>query len=270
LPAASLFALAIDKSVDILGDDDEPYDVKMAYQNYLRSMLGDTVGDVVSRGLPRALGFDVSQRLGEADIIPLTRLLTDRRDWKEASQDWALSTLGSPVSMLFSIAGGGAKLAAGDVMGGMKDMVPQAIKGPIEAYKMYDTGYTDAKGNGMPLTPGALDILYQSIGLKPAEKANYDERKLAYTAKRGQMMRITKQYRKELAMAIESGNMSKARELAEEIRGFDERNPAYAILPTMGGTLASRARERQAARASNTPLGVKSELADQYGLSGSR
>lgn len=263
LPAASAFAFAINKMADILGDDDEPYDVVVAYRQWLAATFGQGVGEVLARGLPRAIGFDVSTRVGEQDILPFSRFLSDRRTFGDAFDDYTKNMLGSPVSMIRNIGEGASQLMNGEVVEGARVMSPMALRGLIGAYKLTDKGYVDKKGNAIPLDAGALDIMYQLIGFTPAEKANYDEKYRAYQANRGEMTRLASKYRKDLATAIENNDMEEARSLIADVRRFDEMHPDFAVLPSIGGVLAKRAKERAGAQG-GMPLGMKPGLTDQY------
>lgn len=264
MPAASMVAVVMNNLVDILGDDDEPFDAKIAYRRFLASIFGKGVGEVLARGVPRAIGFDISQRTGEADILPFSRLLSDRRQWSDAFKDYAFNMLGSPVSMASNIIDGALAVGQGDLIDGAKKMMPQAVKGGIEAYKLTSRGYQDQQGNLLPMEPGALDIMYQLLGVTPAGRAEYDEERRAYQATRGQMIRKASDYRKELATAIEDGDTETASQLIADIKRFDEMNPSYAVLPTIGQTIARRARDRASAMDAGAPLGVPSALQEQY------
>lgn len=264
LPAASMVAVVINNMVDLFGDDDEPFDVKIAYRRYLSSIFGEGVAEVIARGLPRAIGFDISNRVGEADILPFTRLLSDRRQFGEAFDSYTSDMMGAPVSMVRNIGEGAAQILNGDLVEGARVMMPMALKGMIGSYQMGTKGYTDKKGNALPMSPDAVDVLYQLIGLTPAGKAEYDEQYRAYQASRGEMLRLSSKYRKDLAGAIERGDMDTARELISDVQRFDANNPDYAILPSIGQVLASRARERARATESDAPLGIKQGMADQY------
>lgn len=264
LPAASAFAVAINAMVDLLGDDDEPFDAKVAYRRFLANTFGEGVGEVIARGLPRAIGFDISSRVGEADILPFTRFLADRRQFGEAFDSYTGDMMGAPVSMIRNLGEGAGQIINGDIVEGSRVMMPQALKGLIGAFQMTTKGYTDKKGNALPMEPGAVDIMYQMLGLAPAGKAEYDEQYRAYQATRGEMIRISSKYRKDLASAIERNDMDAARELIADVRRFDQDNPEYAVLPSIGQVLASRAKERAKAEEGDVPLGIKPGLADQY------
>lgn len=264
LPGAALMGAVVNNLADLFSDDDEPFDVNVAYRNWLAATFGEGVGEVLARGLPRAIGFDISSRVGEADLLPFTRLLADRRQFDDAFADWRANMLGSPFSMLSNVGSGAQQIANGDVIEGSKQMVPYALKGLVGAWSMSDKGYTDKKGNKLPMEPDALDVFYQMMGLTPAGKAEYDEQNRAYQASRGEMTRIATKYRKDLANAYESGDYETVADLTDKVSQFDLEHPEYAVLPTIGSVLSKRARERYGAVDTQAPLGIKPELANEY------
>lgn len=264
MPLASVFAIATNKMVDILGDDDEPFDAKIAYRNFLADMMGPEVANVIARGLPQAMGFDVSARAGEADLLPFSRFMADRRSWKDAAKDLALDTAGSPVSMVLGLLNGASMIAEGDVMAGAVEATPSAIKGPLKAFDMYDDGYKDKSGNKIPMDAGAMDIMWQLIGFKPAKKANYDEAKYSDQAVTGQMTKKATLLRKQIVTALESGDQAGARELLKEAQQWDFDNPDNQITPTISGTLTRRAKARAEAKVFGAPLGVGKNAAERF------
>jgi hypothetical protein len=159
--------------------------------------------------------------------------------------------------MGLSILKGFEKIMKGDVMGGMAEAVPNAIKGPIKAYQYTDKGYVDGKGNKLPLEPGAGNVLAQALGFQPANLAEYREAKQTLDTRKGLANREAQTIRKSLASAIESGDQDTAKEWIAKAREFDKANPQAAVLPTIGATITRRAQERALAEATGTPLGTK-------------
>lgn len=253
LPFASVFANLLDR---LFGDDDEPFDAAAAYRGWLASVLGQDMGEVLARGLPRAAGFDLSTRTGEQDILPFTSLLTDKRSWKEALQSNTGRSIGAVPSMIINIADGGSMIADGDVLGGLKMMVPIAFKSGVEAYRMSGDGYVDTKGNKLPLTPNASAYLWQLLGFTPAEKAEYSEARQDQMVRRGELSRRAGTLRKQMVDAMLSGDAEDQRTLAEEIMAFDAANPGQNVRGSLAGALQARQTTRQRAVALQTPLGV--------------
>ena len=257
LPFAAVAATAIDKIGDALGDDKEPWDVKTYWRNFLGSVVGADAGNMIAGGLPRGLGVDISGRVGEQDLLPFSRFISDKRSWEDASKDWSSQLLGSPASMLTNIVGGGNEIARGNVLEGMVQMLPVALKGPAKAYSMSERGYTDKSGNRIPIDVGAADILAQAVGLNPAKRAENNEKALAYKSRTGTLKREASLIRKNMAIAIEQNDPEARAEWQQEAVAFDRAHPDMAILPSMAGTLQRRAQARAFAAVTNTPLGVK-------------
>lgn len=256
LPFASVAARGIDALRDLFGDDDEPHDFKSDWRNLLADVFGKDIGEVLARGAPRALGFDVSSRVGEADIAPFSRLLTDRREWKDAASDSALKMLGSPVSMLLNMLVGGEKIADGDFLAGIKDVVPTAIKGPVEAYRMTQDGYVDNRGNEMPMTPQALDVMYQLFGFTPAAKAEYGEAKMAQTVRTGILTREASSLRNKIIDAIENKSANLP-DLIERATRYDTAHPEGSILKSIAPAIKKQQKDLAVSRAINAPIGTR-------------
>lgn len=257
MPMASAFATVAEKAVDWLDDDEQPYDIKAHYRNFLADTFGKTAGEIISRGLPRAIGIDVSRRVGEQDMLPFTRLISDKRKWDDAIKDYATDALGSPFSMVFNMVNGLSEVAKGNVIEGMTKMAPTAIRGPTQAFSMSQHGYTDRAGNKLPMSVGAGDILAQALGFSPAEKAEYSEARRVHVGRKSQLMRDASNIRKNLAEAFERGDATDARKWYASAQSFDKNNPAYAVLPNIGSTLRRRQRDRTIAQTSGLPFGTK-------------
>lgn len=264
LPFATVFATVFERLVDAADGDDEPFDATASWRNFLSSVFGQQMGEVISRGAPRALGFDISARAGEQNLLPFSELLADRRSWKEAIANTAGRSIGATPSMLVNIMDGGNQIADGDILAGMKTMLPIAYKGPLEAYRMTTEGYVDTKGNKLPLTPGAADKLWQFLGFAPAEKAEYGEARGDLAARRGVVSRDAAQLRQGIVRAMLQGDNETARQLVTDAIQFDNDNPAFAVLPGLAGTLERQIQARGRAAALRTPTGVSvNDLAGQ-------
>jgi hypothetical protein len=255
-PLATVFATIIERLVDALDDDDEPYDATAAWRGFLADTLGKGMGEVVSRGLPRALGFDISSRAGEQNIIPFSEFLADRRPWKEAVESSAGRSLGAAPSMVSNVITGGGKLANGDLLGGLKDMLPVALKAPVEAYRMTGDGYVDSRGNRLPLTPTASSYLWQLLGFSPAEKAEYGEARGDQAARRGEITREAGRLRQQIVKALLTGDQDGVRDLVAQAIEFDADNPAFAVIPSIPSALQRQNQTRARAVGLQAPIGV--------------
>jgi hypothetical protein len=256
LPFASVMALAIEKLVDLFDDDDEPFDATASYRNFLAGIFGKDIAEMVARGVPRGAGFDLSQRAGEQSIIPFTQFLTDKRKVREAATEQALRSYGAPTSMAVNIYEGMEKIGNGDLLGGMTMMMPMALKGPAQAYRMTKDGYVDTLGNKLPMTPGSSAVLTQLIGLTPQEKAEYSEARGDQAARKSVLVSRSRVLRNGIADALVSGDQDSARDLIAKAQKFDSANPAFAVLPDIKSAISRRMRMQALAGATQTPIGV--------------
>lgn len=257
LPTATVLAEVFNQIGDLFDDEEEqPTDVITAYRNFLSDTFGVPIGEVLARGVPRAIGFDLSRRAGEQDIIPFSRLIADSRTFDESFKEAGARALGSPFSALTNIFAGAEQIANGNIYKGIETAVPIAAKGVMKGFKMTQDGYTDNAGNVLPMSVGAKDIMFQIFGFSPAEKAEYSEASYADTRRKSQLARRAQDIRRNLAVAIEQGDRAAAREWMATARAFDRQNPAFDILPGVGRTLMQRQRASAISSATDTPIGV--------------
>lgn len=256
LPFMTVFATVLERMVDQMDDDDEPFDITASYRGWLADVLGKDVAEVVSRGLPRVFGFDLSARAGEQNLLPFSEFFADRRPWKEAIEANVGRSLGAVPSMISNIITGGGKIADGDVLGGMKEMLPVSLKGVTEAYRMYDGGYVDTQGNKLPMSPGAAAMAWQLLGFTPAARAEYNEVRGDLQSRRGEISRRAGVLRDGIVKALLERDMVKANELLGEAQKFDQDNPGVGLVNSVPAALQRRVMNASRANALRTPLGV--------------
>ena len=258
LPFASAFGAVLEKLVNTTrGPDEPPFDATVAWRNFLASVLGKDMGEVVARGAPRALGFDISARVGEQNLLPFSDLLTDKRSWREATQDSVGRSVGAAPDMLLNLVDAGEKFGNGDLMGGLIAGLPVQFRNVAQAYRMTTDGYIDTKGNKLPMTPGTSAILWQLLGVTPSEKAEYSEARGDQQSRRVQITAQAQTLRNGIVRAMTSGDQDRARELVQEAQKFDKANPAYAVVPSLTGALQRQQQSIAQARALRTPVGVQ-------------
>lgn len=241
-------------------------DVQAAWRNFLADTFGKDVGEVLARGAPRALGVDLSGRVGEQNIIPFSRFLADRRRLEDAMQSAALDSLGSPFGMVSNVLLGTRDMLNGNIVEGMQKLVPTAIRGPIAAYRMTQNGYEDGKGNRLPMSAGANDVMVQALGFAPAERAEYSEANLIQKGRQGSLQREAANIRQNIAKALERGDQADAQEWLTRARQFDQNHPTQQILPRLAATMQARATARAQAEAYGVPIGTRVQDQQARGL----
>lgn len=264
LPFASAASRAVEALSNLLfiDENDEPLDLDTAYRNYLADTFGQDVGEVLSRGLPRAFGMDLSTRLGEQDLLPFSRLLSDRRflldsqGTMDAISDAAMRRLGAPVGVPASLAEAVPALMNGDVANASANGAPVAISSLFKAYKMSTDGYTDRNGNPLSITPTSMDILVQAMGISPARKA---EESAASNSVRIYNMRTNARknvIRNQVSAAFRDNDAEAAQEWLAEAQEFDRLNPGTPMLPTLAQTLNARYEKSAIAQITGMPRGA--------------
>jgi hypothetical protein len=256
LPMTTVLAAAIDRLKDLWDDDDEPSNIRASYRNWLADTLGKDAGEIIAHGGFRELGFDISQRIGEQDIVPLSKFIADRRAFKDKAKDLAFQTWGAPTSAAAGVVQGGEQIMNGDMLGGAVKMLPNALAAPLKSYKLVEDGYVDAAGKKLPMEPGARDILVQLLGFNPSIKAEYSEARGDTEVRKGILVRDASSLRDQIAKAVTTGDEDEARRLIGQAQAFDKANPAFAVLPRVGDAIRRRAKVSATAQALKTPLGV--------------
>lgn len=257
LPYAAAAAGAVEKLKDEFFPSEHPFNAVAEYRNFLANIFGKDVGEVIAKGLPQTVGFDLSNRVGEGDLLPLTQFLTDRQNWSDTLQQWQADALGAPISMVADQLRGLDQLHNGNVMGGLSTMMPSAIRNPMRAYQMTERGYVD--GNGIPLpldSPGASDIMYQLLGLTPSTKADYNDQREVQISTRQALTRTSNSLKMQLMRSLMTGDQDSARVALTRAQQFDAANPTYAVLPRLEQELRMRQQSEAEAREMGTPLGV--------------
>lgn len=260
LPFAGAMAGVVDHLKELLDPSEHPFDVTAEYRNFLANIFGKDVAEVIAKGAPRAAGFDLSNRIGEEDILPLTQFLTSRQTWSDTMQQWQADAVGAPISMIADQTTGLDQIAKGNVLGGMATMLPTAIRNPLKAYTMSERGYVDSSGMPLPLgTPGAGAILYQLLGLNPEAKAEYTDKRLVEMNDRAALTRESNNLKSQILKSLMTGDEDGARDAIARAQKFDmvnSANPSYAVLPKIRAQLSARQRGLGTAQALGTPVGV--------------
>lgn len=248
LPLANVIARVLDSA---LSDDDDPMDVKSAYREWLAGVFGKDVAEAVARGVPRALfGFDTAGRMGMQDIMPGTRFFADRRALKDKIESGAFNMLGPAVSAGTGVLVGANKVIDGQVMDGLIEMMPLALKGPLKAVKMEDVGFTTSTGNKLPLEVTTWDSLVQAAGFTPSKKAEQSEVNFAFRQRDMLLKQRKARLSNEFYRAQEAGQDTTA--LVQEIMEFGNQNPQYRI--DLAAGLAARAKARATAAMTDSDI----------------
>ena len=176
IPGSQVFSMLYDKLADVLTDD-PTYDIQASYRSWLAGVFGKEMGEVIAHGAPRAIGLDFSH-LGNERMVPGASLaiLAEKRKWEDAERDWLKAMGGSALGLVGNQMLGVRDMWNGDYLQGMRKLVPEALRGPVEATELSMRGYQDRAG--FPITTlhaGPTEIAETAAGLDPAGEAEYQE-----------------------------------------------------------------------------------------------
>lgn len=231
LPVAGpigLLAWAAAKGFD---DDGEKSDYLEMLRAGVRSVVGDTATDLLTKGAPAALGVDMSARIGSGSIFsPMYRMPSGN-----TGQEW----MGGVAATLFGAAGGTAANMADAIIVAkdnptlaLQKMLPNGIGSFIAAVDRTGRGMTDRKGNQLIGSDefGVTEFLAKGLNLGESTKVTnmYDARSAIMEddqARQGYRSRLLRN----ITRARAEGDGETAAEVQAKIDTFNKQYPAVAI-----------------------------------------
>jgi hypothetical protein len=204
----------------------EVFDLKNAIHRYLSEHLGKAGGDVAAGGLPHLAGFDLSGRMGLADLFfhePPDLFSADKDAWKNFAFNEAgpmFSFLADRVSQFVG------HMQKGEAFQAVSSAVPvKMYQDAVKAYELLNSGKKNSLG-GQLTKPSALDAAYQLFGVKPSSVAAAQERtttKINYNAE----VKATRDSLIKTWTAAAVGEDRRA--VQKRINDFNKLHPAEAI-----------------------------------------
>jgi hypothetical protein len=211
------------------GDDDEPWDAKVALQNMLADTLGQKPAEVLAHGLSRLTPWDISGRVGlDRLIFPDVQEGLEGQRLGEAAM---AAALGPVAGIGINVLKGLQDMSQGQYARGLEAMMPAALRGPIKAIRYESEGVQDKTGVVIQDEVSLAGVAGQFLGFSPSEVRNATEGKSAIY----QQDRALGERRQELLAKAARATMAKdaeARaEAMQEIQRFNQKNPGRRITP---------------------------------------
>jgi hypothetical protein len=209
-----------------LADDDEPRDMRLDVQSFMADIFGADAAQAITHGpLDRVTGGTFSTRLDLAGLIPFSKFLEDRREFSDKVDSGLAGLMGPSVGAAINIATGGARIYNGDFYKGLAMMLPAALQGPIKTADLVTNGYTDFRGNKLPIDADNWDVFLQSLNITPSVKTELQRNVRSSRT----IDRLTAKRKSELgramADAIEINDFSAQQTIGAEITQFLTENP---------------------------------------------
>jgi hypothetical protein len=224
---------AIGLALAAFGDDDEPYTLKNAlsgetFDRMIRSataeLFGTDAGEIISAGLPRAAGVDLSSRMSLGSLY-FVNLNTESADTLLGTM---VQSFGGPsVNLMSGFYKGMQYMGEGQVSKGVEAFLPKGAKDIAKAIRYSNDGLTDATGKEIM---GAKDmspweLFAQSIGFAPSSVAE----KYAARAAIKDAQSYDDDRRAKLIRRFQNASVDERAGIISEITSFNRANPAASI-----------------------------------------
>jgi hypothetical protein len=148
----------------LFGDEDEPDNPELA----LRRAIGDeAIADLLLKGVPAALGVDLSGKLGMGQmlsVMPYTDITLSRKGVYEAVGTLITGPFGG---LLAKSAEGMGYIGRGDYYKGIEQLVPTGLSNAMKGYRYGTEGITSKTGD-ITMSPddiSAIDSFMVALGL---------------------------------------------------------------------------------------------------------
>jgi hypothetical protein len=248
LPLAGVIFNALDLAFD---DDDEPYDSKTAYRNWLADTFGTKAGEAIAKGSVNAYaGIELHSRVS-LDELWLRSPDRDLSGKKEAL--YYMEQAAGPIGALFlNVWSGAGSIAEGHVERGFEKMVPKFVKDFARAARYRKEGVTTYRGDPIIDNTTPAEEAAQALGFAPARAGErYEARsavKKAQAGINGRRHNLLNWY----AESVRGNDTAKQREIMGKIARFNSKHPSRLI----NGKTLKRSLKMRAARSAQTDHGI--------------
>ncbi len=248
--------------VGAFGDDDDKREWEVALRKWLdgtatslaeafiddkeqAAKVGKELAEVVSHGASRLTPWDMAGRLGQNDLF--FREPQREREGRQAVMDWMMA-LGGPVPSygvnfmlgMGDVAKGITELNAGFFMRGVEELTPAVLRNGVKSLR-YTLEGVRTRDEYKQLELDTSEKLGQAFGFTPARVAEMYESTTAVKNKEHRILNEQKSLKNRFARAVDDQDDSAKQRILEDIRGFNERNPIFAITSnTLNKSLKAR------------------------------
>jgi hypothetical protein len=211
------------------GDDDEPWDAKVALQNLLADTFGQKPAEVLAHGLSRLTPWDISGRVGLDKLI-----FPDVQEGLEGQRlgESAMTAALGPVAAIgINVLKGLQEMSEGRYQRGLETMAPSVARGPLKAIRYGSEGVKDKTGIVVQDEVDAAALWGQAAGFSPSSVRNAYEGKSAIVSHDRTLQARRSSLVEQFAMAAMAGDEEGKAEAREAIAKFNEKNPNRRIQP---------------------------------------
>ncbi len=268
MPVPGVLAVTLGLLYKGFTDDDEEKDLKeMLYQG-VKSVLGEAGATAVMKGIPAAMGVDVSGKVGLGSVASIAPYADDRKEGREMVKEYfAVMMGGAALGMAMNWAEAGKAAAAGDFLKATSFALPAALANPVKAVGYATQGMVDSRGNEVLAADemSASSTLIKAVGFQPTEVARVQDQRRAFYEAKGNRDDARRKLLADFARARNNGEDTQA--VREEVAGFNARHPDARITPATLEKAVAQARLRARSMRHGVPVGKHDRaLAEELGV----
>lgn len=250
----------------LFGDDDEPWDARTEYLNWLTEVVGKDAAIAIAKGVPAWLfGIDLEKRLGMGDIASPLPFMRQGKTAQEDAANALLAAAGAPVATAVDIWDGVSMMGQGDWVKGFEKVVPlKGIQNLVRGARYGMEGMTERDGD-LILPPDAFsaaDIGAKMAGFATAKESIYYEATAAVSKAKQAAQDVRKKLLAEIAQSRIAGEPTD--NAMKKIREFNSRHPEKGIRIDGSSIARSVKARRQVARERGESGLLKSKQAKPF------
>jgi hypothetical protein len=251
------------KALAQLWDDDAEPDFQQMFYNGLKDAVGETAARALMKGLPAAVGVDLSSRMGQSNLTNPGQFIDWSKDGRDLYQNILMTLLG-PASSLVANYFDAAKVASTDPTRALTMVMPKALADPIRAMDRADRGIVSRSGKEL-VAPDELEAaqnLLKALGFESTQVSDMYETRSATTAAKQRSQDVRNALIRRYNEAQQAGKPTGP--IMDEIAGFNTRNPGAKITPRSLRE-SQRRSEVAGSRTSSRTAAREQDVADQLG-----
>ena len=253
------------KALSALWDDDDEPDIPQMTYNGLKDVLGETAARAVWKGLPAAMGIDLSQRMGMSSLTnPLPFV-----NWDKKGKDLfteVLMGIAGPTASLGANYADAMSLASSDPTAAFTKVLPKVLADPLRAYDRGQRGIMSRSGQeimGRDELSGLQDLL-RAVGYETTDVTDMYENRSSINQTKADLKTVHDRLVRQYMEAKKDGDVGDA---MSDIRDFNSRNPHTKItLASLHAAAKSRAQSSKEMKGGARVGKRDIDVLDQVGL----
>jgi hypothetical protein len=268
MPVPGVMAVAIGLLYQAFTEDDDERDLKEMLFQGVASVVGDTGATAVMKGIPAALGVDVSAKVGMGNIAEAVPYADERAQGRAAVKDYFAQLVGGPaLGMVGNWAEAAKSAGEGKFLKATAQAAPTALAGPLKAYGYATEGMLDSRGNTILGADemSAASAVIKALGFQPTEVSRVQDQRRAFFEARGNRDDARSKLLADYAQARSSGGDLSG--IREDVTAFNKRNPENRITISHLEKAVAARKVRDRNMRHGIPVGKKDRaLAEELGI----